>query len=792
MPLWKRNIIGKKQKKSYVIETGQTNGVSSSSSLPPPQDVTAGSHDDDVGETSPSATLPEISRNPWIRSHGLKKKKSPPLPQRCVSSPDNSAMTPDQHDLDQNSNYHDNTNDYGTDTTAATVNVTATTTTATTTTTTAAAAAASRNTNTPTTNGDEVSYGKGFVNRLLQRFKHMTNTEKTRMFDSNTTSDRPSRPLSSGDLISDLSLHDMENRERLLSDESPSTAANSAPSNRDFSRARSMEDLLSTSVTASPVMPSTPEPVSSRHTYTYCSVDNVALGSGDTVDSLSSTKSSEEQKLQTLEQNNKLPLQEDDESLTNDSPDLVIASVSSRRDRFESELPTASAAAVPPVRPPRRLKRQAPKPPTPPIILSPKPQLLSRVTSEPAITASTRTDHHLSSDDCKLDGEVSHDISATPSLRAGLSISIENTTTESTDEQPEPDHHQMEGVPLINRQAQVANTEVTRSKAAPLAPRVPVSPPRSLKDKTLTDWLKDDEEATTTTTSTTTSSSSTEHHQHVSYIRRESIDESGQLIGAVCGTTPVEAKPPPPVVAATKPAITRTKPTIPNNKPTPTKPEPVARKPDVAKPVDCEPKPPRGVVEVTAPRSTFTMRSASSRAVAAPPSSAAPSTGGMLIRPASNLTVNGNGSSLVRLQTEMRDTCHLPAKSYDDITTGDFAPVKKRPSYYADSLGFEDDDSDDEYYVPETNMDDALLAEGEEDLAGRSRSRSKIFVIGGGVSLGKNMLDKTPTRKVSADDPGCVVYNLCVCECILRGVYTVIKIFTDQNLHPPFHYVLEV
>ena len=125
------------------------------------------------------------------------------------------------------------------------------------------------------------------------------------------------------------------------------------------------------------------------------------------------------------------------------------------------------------------------------------------------------------------------------------------------------------------------------------------------------------------------------------------------------------------------------------------------------------------------------------------PASSGP--GSLLIRPASNLVV-GNSSSQ-----------YLKINKYSDITKGEFAPANKKPSYYDDEYSDDDDD------VPVTNIDDYLEddlpvtdidsqispRESTVEYVPRHRKRSKFDFIGAGVTLGKNLLTKTPGRGVS-------------------------------------------
>jgi hypothetical protein len=137
------------------------------------------------------------------------------------------------------------------------------------------------------------------------------------------------------------------------------------------------------------------------------------------------------------------------------------------------------------------------------------------------------------------------------------------------------------------------------------------------------------------------------------------------------------------------------------------------------------------------------------------PDSAGP--GSLLIRPASNLVI---GST----KTE-----YLQLTKYNDIKTGEFAPAKRKPGYY-DTYS---DDEDDYEEVPVTNIDDFLgngdmpvtniddLAhdegyvprEGDASHHRHAKVAKKWDFEGAGVCVGKSSLSrKTGQRMVSAPD----------------------------------------
>jgi len=113
--------------------------------------------------------------------------------------------------------------------------------------------------------------------------------------------------------------------------------------------------------------------------------------------------------------------------------------------------------------------------------------------------------------------------------------------------------------------------------------------------------------------------------------------------------------------------------------------------------------------------------------------------GSLLIRPASNLVAAGT-------KTEF-----LVLNKYHDIKQGEFAPAKKRPSYY------EDDDDDDvpvtniDDYLPVTNIDDVSPAgtPREGDASHQRRAVRKFDFIGAGVVVKRSLLDKTRKTKMN-------------------------------------------
>ena len=192
MPAWKRNILGKKQqqKSSMVFLSAPSSTVKHRSSsrsstsvdcfpcspsspgvrspLSPivvddvfsdPQIAvqrTSQTETDDIAVAEEHIST--VYQNPWFRSQGLRKK---PKPQRTVSSPDyiyNSENRPNstssdshqkrnhesQKQLDQNDNYNMD--------------------------------------NVDCADTQEVTYGKGFVHKLLEKFKHLTAKEQADMF----------------------------------------------------------------------------------------------------------------------------------------------------------------------------------------------------------------------------------------------------------------------------------------------------------------------------------------------------------------------------------------------------------------------------------------------------------------------------------------------------------------------------------------------------------------------------------------------------------------------------------
>ena len=122
--------------------------------------------------------------------------------------------------------------------------------------------------------------------------------------------------------------------------------------------------------------------------------------------------------------------------------------------------------------------------------------------------------------------------------------------------------------------------------------------------------------------------------------------------------------------------------------------------------------------------------------------------GSLLIRPASNLLPAGAQNSVP----------YLNLNQYKDIKTGVFAEAPKRPS--------DDEYSDDD--VPVTNIDDVLnddipvtniddvpvVSSNRRELdADTQRKQSKKYeFVGGGVSLGRSLLEKTKAGKVRKCD----------------------------------------
>ena len=244
MPAWKRNILGKKhqQKSSMVFlcaspsksRNNSRNSSSSNTECSPCSPTSpcvrspaspSGIVDEVFAEpASPLSNLTNVERtihtesadvavaeehistifkNPWFRSQGLRKKQKP----RTVSSPDyiyNSEKTPSspnadisicQKRLDLNDNY--NTNDVCADT-------------------------------------EEVTYGKGFVHKLLQKFKHLTAKEQADMFDKKRTQS------SDGILSHDLQNDRLNNTRRLSATDKPDVAQ---PCDLSQMRAKSMDNL---------------------------------------------------------------------------------------------------------------------------------------------------------------------------------------------------------------------------------------------------------------------------------------------------------------------------------------------------------------------------------------------------------------------------------------------------------------------------------------------------------------------------------------------------------------------
>ena len=115
--------------------------------------------------------------------------------------------------------------------------------------------------------------------------------------------------------------------------------------------------------------------------------------------------------------------------------------------------------------------------------------------------------------------------------------------------------------------------------------------------------------------------------------------------------------------------------------------------------------------------------------------------GSLLVRPASNLFAAGT-------KTE-----YLQLNQYNDIKEGQFAPARKRPSHY-------DEDSDDEYvpvtniddYLPVTNIDDVSPAgtPREGDPTKQRRAVKRYEFVGAGVIVDRSLLTKTRYKKVSS------------------------------------------
>ena len=115
--------------------------------------------------------------------------------------------------------------------------------------------------------------------------------------------------------------------------------------------------------------------------------------------------------------------------------------------------------------------------------------------------------------------------------------------------------------------------------------------------------------------------------------------------------------------------------------------------------------------------------------IVTPKSSSGP--GNLLIRPASNM-IHTKNAQFAKLEFK-----------YDDIRTGEFAPPKKKPSYYDDS----DDDDDDD--VPVTNIDDVIDGPTTDGGGGRvsrdknaniSKKKKTYEFINAGVVSGKSSL----------------------------------------------------
>ncbi|KAK2152376.1 hypothetical protein LSH36_330g04050 [Paralvinella palmiformis] len=113
--------------------------------------------------------------------------------------------------------------------------------------------------------------------------------------------------------------------------------------------------------------------------------------------------------------------------------------------------------------------------------------------------------------------------------------------------------------------------------------------------------------------------------------------------------------------------------------------------------------------------------------------------GSLLIRPASNLVAAG-------VKAE-----YLCLNRYHDIKDGKFAPAKKRPSYYYDE--YSDDDipiTNVDDYLPVTNIDDVspVGTPREGDPTQQKRPVHRFEFVGAGVILDRSLLSKSKHKKV--------------------------------------------
>ena len=135
------------------------------------------------------------------------------------------------------------------------------------------------------------------------------------------------------------------------------------------------------------------------------------------------------------------------------------------------------------------------------------------------------------------------------------------------------------------------------------------------------------------------------------------------------------------------------------------------------------------------------------------PKSAGP--GSLLIRPASNM-IQAKNAQFAKLEFK-----------YEDIRTGEFAPPKKKPAYY-------DSDSSDED-IPVTNiddLDDAIEARNRDRNANIAKKGSKYEFVGAGVISGKSSLSKKrkEVKVILSCSCSCQVWMaikcvICTCAC---------------------------
>ena len=240
MPAWKRNILGKKQqqKSSMVFLSAPSSTVKHRSSsrsstsvdclpcsptspgvrspvspivvddvFPDPQIAvqrTSQTETDDVAVAEEHIST--VYQNPWFRSQGLRKK---PKPQRTVSSPDyiynsenrSSSISSDSHQkqLDQNDNYNMDNIDCA--------------------------------------DAEEVTYGKGFVHKLLEKFKHLTAKEQADMFSFEKKRTQSTDSV----LVHDDFQNDRFNRDRRLSGSDKTDVAHAFDLSQK--RAKSVDNL---------------------------------------------------------------------------------------------------------------------------------------------------------------------------------------------------------------------------------------------------------------------------------------------------------------------------------------------------------------------------------------------------------------------------------------------------------------------------------------------------------------------------------------------------------------------